>query len=113
MSRKFINFTFQLPDRETDLCPDCNTSDFFDQNDRDELCQNDFHLAEMSVQIPAKWEICDVCDGNGTHVNRNIDGNGITTDEWNGPDWDDESREMYMSGGYDVACEANCSNGKQ
>lgn len=67
---------------------------------------------EVEVELPACWEICDRCRGNGTHVNPSIDGHGITMEEWNGPDWDDESREMYMSGGYDVRCEAGCVDGK-
>lgn len=57
------------------------------------------------VSLPGKYVVCSRCEGHGKHVNPNIDGNGITADEWNGPDWDDESREMYMSGGYDVRCE--------
>lgn len=67
---------------------------------------------EEEHELPACWEICDRCKGEGTHTNPNIDGHGITMEEWHGPDWDDESREMYMSGGYDVACEAGCSDGK-
>lgn len=67
---------------------------------------------ETEHTIPARYAICGRCRGKGSHVNPNIDGNGITADEWNGPDWDDESREMYMSGGYDVACDAGCENGK-
>ncbi len=48
--------------------------------------------------------MCYRCSGDGKHVNPSIDGHGITMDEWWGPDWDDESREMYMNGGYDVTC---------
>lgn len=58
----------------------------------------------VEVELPGKYEICHTCEGTGSHVNRNIDGHGITEDEWNGPDWDDEDREMYKSGGYDVIC---------
>lgn len=68
--------------------------------------------AEDEMELPACWEICQRCKGNGSHTNPSIDGNGITSDEWNGPDWDDEEKEMYLSGGYDIACEANCTNGK-
>jgi len=59
---------------------------------------------EATVDAPGRFEVCGRCNGHGTHVNPNIDGHGITMEEWWGPDWDDESREMYMSGGYDVAC---------
>lgn len=55
--------------------------------------------------LPTRFEVCDRCEGHGTHTNPSIDGNGISADEWNGPDWDDESRHMYLSGGYDVRCE--------
>lgn len=59
---------------------------------------------EHEVELPGAYEVCPRCRGEGTHVNPSIDGNGITMDEWWGPDWDDESREAYMSGGYDVTC---------
>jgi hypothetical protein len=59
---------------------------------------------EVVDELPGKYEVCGRCQGKGSHVNPSIDRNGITADEWNGPDWDDESREMYTSGGYDVPC---------
>ena len=65
---------------------------------------------EDEIQIPAKWEICDRCHGNGTRVNPNIDGHGMTAEEW--ADFGEEEREMYMNGGYDVQCEAGCRDGK-
>jgi hypothetical protein len=55
------------------------------------------------VTLPTVLEVCGRCRGEGSHCNPNIDGNGITSSEW--AEWDDESREMYMSGGYDVTCE--------
>ena len=58
---------------------------------------------EHEVELPGSFEVCGSCRGEGTHVNPSIDGNGITSEEWE-HDWDDESREMYMSGGYDVTC---------
>lgn len=66
---------------------------------------------EDEIELPAKWDICNRCNGEGHHTNPNIDGNGITAEEWD-RDWDEEEREMYMSGGYDVRCEANCEGGK-
>ncbi len=59
---------------------------------------------EVELEIQTKFEVCPRCQGAGSHVNPAIDGHGITAEEWNGPDWDDDSRAMYMSGGYDVAC---------
>ena len=61
---------------------------------------------EEQVSLPAKMEVCGRCDGEGTHVNPAIDGNGISSeqmDEWSSPDWD--FREEYMRGTYDVRCE--------
>lgn len=61
------------------------------------------------VQLPTKWAICGNCHGNGTHVNRAIDGHGLDPHD---PDLDEEFWEMYTSGGYDVRCDAGCDNGK-
>jgi hypothetical protein len=57
------------------------------------------------VQIPAKYEVCDRCHGHGHHDNPAF-ANGITSDEWHSPDWDEESREAYIRGDYDVQCTA-------
>lgn len=59
---------------------------------------------EQEHSFPSKKEVCPRCNGEGKHVNPNVDGHGITAEEWE-QDWDDESREMYFSGGYDVMCE--------
>ena len=59
---------------------------------------------EIRTEIGGEFVVCGRCDGVGTHDNPAFE-NGITADEWNGPDWDDESRENYMSGLYDVICE--------
>lgn len=65
---------------------------------------------DEEIEVPARWEICQTCRGNGTHVNRNIDGNGITSEQWD--EWDDEEREGYFAGRYDVKCEDGCHDGK-
>lgn len=59
---------------------------------------------DNELRIATTKEVCPTCRGEGKHVNRNIDGNGITADEWYN-EWGDEEREMYMTGGYDVVCE--------
>jgi hypothetical protein len=61
-------------------------------------------LDDEEHDLPTVYDVCSRCKGEGKHVNPGIDGHGITMDEWWGPDWDDESRDMYMSGGYDVTC---------
>ena len=53
--------------------------------------------------LPTTWVVCPTCGGNGKYVNPSIDAHGITADEWS--NWDDEDREAYHSGGYDVTCE--------
>lgn len=57
----------------------------------------------VNMQLPTKLEICPRCDGRGSHDHEAF-ANGITGDDWNGPDWDDESRDAYMRGAYDVPC---------
>lgn len=57
---------------------------------------------EVEHELPAKYEVCDRCRGEGSHVNPSI--GAITSSEW-ADDWDDESREDYMRGAYDVPCD--------
>lgn len=61
-------------------------------------------------EFPAKYEVCSTCDGKGSHVNPSIDSHGIGAEEWD-RDWDDESREGYFSGAYDVRC-AECDGAR-
>lgn len=56
---------------------------------------------EFDHDFPATREKCETCDGKGTHVNRAIDGNGLSEEKMDDP----EFMENYMSGVYDVACE--------
>lgn len=58
---------------------------------------------EVEHELPATNEVCDRCDGHGTHTNPSIDGNGITASEW--AEWDTDERDAYMNGEYDVTCE--------
>jgi hypothetical protein len=110
--RHVITFTLELPEHETTQCPACRATDMFAEHEvPEDYCKNDWHIAEREISLPACWAICERCKGEGTHVNPNIDGHGITAEEWQN-DYDDESREMYMNGGYDVSCEAGCTGGK-
>ena len=59
--------------------------------------------SEEEVKLPAKFVLCDKCRGKGTHVNPNIDGHGITQEEWE-RDLSEEEKESYLSGDYDVTC---------
>jgi RecJ-like exonuclease len=65
---------------------------------------------EYELEVPARWKICSRCKGNGHHSNPSIDGNGITQSEW--AEWDEEDREKYMRGAYDVCCECCSGTGK-
>lgn len=60
-------------------------------------------LTLYGLTVPAKWEVCDRCRGEGHHTNPAIDGNGITQDEMD--ELGDDFREDYMSGVYDIPCE--------
>lgn len=56
---------------------------------------------EETVSLPAKYEVCDGCGGQGTIVNPNIDSHGISPAEFaEDPDFE----EAYFSGAYDIAC---------
>jgi len=57
---------------------------------------------DFQVMAPAKRVVCYCCRGKGTHVNPNVDGDGITPEEF---DRDPEFLESYLSGVFDVQCE--------
>lgn len=69
-------------------------------DDRFQLLDDDDEVLE---RLPTRMEVCPRCHGRGSHVNPSIDGNGISADDecWQ----DDDFREMYFGGGYDVTCE--------
>jgi len=45
---------------------------------------------------------CPMCGGKGTQT---LHGASFSMDEFMGPDWDDESRDAYVSGEYDHPCD--------
>lgn len=61
-----------------------------------------------NVQLPANWEICSTCRGNGGHSLRF----GAITEEDRRLNWDDESFQDYMSGAYDETCQTCEGTGK-
>lgn len=63
-----------------------------------------------SIEVPTCWKICQRCEGEGRHDHPAF-ANGITQSEWQ-DEWDDESRENYMRGAYDVLCEDCSGSGK-
>lgn len=52
------------------------------------------------VQIPGKFEVCSRCGGHGVHDHPAFS-NGIDQEQF---DEDDEFREAYHAGAYDVTC---------
>jgi len=57
---------------------------------------------EVEIALPARYEVCETCEGRGQHVNRAIDGNGLSREDF---DEDPDFEEAYFRGDYDVACE--------
>lgn len=47
------------------------------------------------------WAICDRCSGEGKHVNPNVDGHGLSREDF---DEDPDFEEAYFAGLYDVSC---------
>jgi hypothetical protein len=60
-----------------------------------------FDTASDRRVLPHKWGVCDVCNGNGTHVNPSIDCGGLTAKDFaRDPDF----AEAYGRGEYDQPC---------
>ena len=53
------------------------------------------------IEIPAKYEVCETCDGKGSHVNPSIDSHGLSREDF---DEDPDFAEGYFEGRYDVPC---------
>ncbi len=56
----------------------------------------------IEVDLPCHRIVCDHCDGTSSHVNPNIDGHGLSQEDF---DQDPDFRESYFNGDYDVACD--------
>ena len=61
------------------------------------------------MRKPMKWVICSHCNGNAK-VEHPAFSNGITSSEW--AEWDQDERESYFAGHYDVRCEPCGATGK-
>ena len=60
-------------------------------------------------ELPHRWIICDACRGEGRRDHPAFS-NGITSSEWE--EWDQDDRENYMRGAYDVGCNDCGGSGK-
>ena len=60
------------------------------------------------IAVPGLREVCSNCNGEGSHVNRAIDGHGLTREDF---EEDPEFEEAYFRGDFDVACE-ECGGNK-
>lgn len=56
-----------------------------------------------------KWSICPVCDGEGSHVNPNIDSHGLSAEDFRD---DPDFAESYFRGDYDEQCRTCHGTGK-
>jgi len=70
------------------------------------ICFDDYDTGE-ECEIPAKWGICPVCEGHGKHMNETIANHAYSAEEFFEEFPEEEDRDMYFNGGYDVSCE-NC-----
>lgn len=53
------------------------------------------------VTVPVKYQVCETCNGKGSHVNPSIDSHGISAEEFaEDPDF----KRDYLSGMYDQPC---------
>lgn len=89
-----------------------NEYDIFDGFDEKQMTltftiENDDGEEEYRT-FPAKFCLCELCEGKGKHVNPAIDCNGLTQDDF---DDDPGFKEEYLSGQYDIDC--NMCNGKR
>lgn len=66
----------------------------------DEGAEDRLYFPYRMVAFPCTMENCPTCGGDGRHVNPSIDAGGITDMD----DWDDDERDGYFGGRYDVTC---------
>lgn len=62
----------------------------------------EFEWDGQEFKIPAKFAVCPTCDGKGTRVNPAVDGNGLTSEDFD--ELGEDFRENYFGGLYDIKC---------
>ncbi len=56
---------------------------------------------DEEIETAIEFELCDLCNGKGSHVNPSIDSHGLSREDFDG---DPDFHESYFSGAYDIAC---------
>ncbi len=64
---------------------------------------------EIELVLPAKWEICNACGGEGTELYGSLKGADVTEMLREDPEFEEE----YRGGRYDVACSQCHGTGKE
>lgn len=67
---------------------------------------------EETFKTPAKWHICQACEGCGTDRGASVecDGGGFTSSQW--ADQNEEFKRDYLAGKYERPCEFCAGSGK-
>jgi hypothetical protein len=60
-----------------------------------------FQISDREYSLPGRYVVCPRCEGKGSHVNPNVDGNGLSQEDF---DENPGFFEDYMAGVYDVSC---------
>lgn len=82
-----------------------------DRRERDHQWYQSFDAGRMviviegedgeDINLPARYEVCETCDGKGSHVNPSIDSQGLSREDF---DEDPDFAEGYWEGRYDQPC---------
>lgn len=62
---------------------------------------------EVIYSLPSCFEVCERCEGEGTHLNSSIGEHAYTSEEFNEAFFEEEDKAEYFrhGGRYDVTCE--------
>lgn len=68
-------------------------------------CEGHGDIEESEHEFPTRFEVCDGCEGHGTHLCEGMRGHAYSAEEFD-DSFDDEEREEYFrrGGRYDVTC---------
>jgi hypothetical protein len=65
------------------------------------VTQNEDGDTGEPLEVPAVFEVCGTCDGQGKHVAPGIDSHGLSAEDF---DEDPDFAEDYFAGRYDIPC---------